>query len=130
MLGLAAGLALLARLDAVSPLEMVVVALAIIGLGSGTFITPNTAAMMAAAPRARQGTAAAIQAIARYVGFAMGTALASSSLVGTSGSPDALAGALRAGLSIAAAAAVAAALLVFVGAARSPGHDPQGDERG
>jgi predicted MFS family arabinose efflux permease len=69
---LALGLLLLALLGPVSPLSQVAVALAVAGLGTGIFISPNTSALMGAAPRDRQGIAAAVMATARNLGMALG----------------------------------------------------------
>ncbi len=72
---LAAGLFLLAGLGPHSPLRDVVVALAVVGMGTGTFISPNTSALMGAAPRHRQGIAGGILATARNVGMVLGVGL-------------------------------------------------------
>ena len=50
--------------------------LAIAGSGTGTFISPNTSALMGAAPRARQGIASGVQAAARNFGMVLGIGLA------------------------------------------------------
>lgn len=74
MLGL--GLFLLSRLAAGSETWLVVVGLAAAGLGTGTFIAPNTSALMGAAPRARQGIASGVMAAARNFGMVLGIGLA------------------------------------------------------
>ncbi len=51
-------------------------ALGLLGLGAGLYVAPNNAEIMAAAPKERQGTAAAMAATARNVGMAGGIALA------------------------------------------------------
>jgi EmrB/QacA subfamily drug resistance transporter len=73
---LGGGLLLLARLNAHSSQEAVVVALAVVGLGTGLFGAPNNSALMGSAPRERQGIAAAILATARNVGMVLGVGLA------------------------------------------------------
>jgi EmrB/QacA subfamily drug resistance transporter len=73
---LAVGLFLLSRLTATSPFSAVVVGLAVAGLGTGIFISPNTSALMGAAPRGRQGIASGILATSRNVGMALGIGLA------------------------------------------------------
>ena len=73
---LSLGLLLLAMLGPVSPVSQVVAALAVAGLGTGIFISPNTSALMGAAPRDRQGIAAAVMATARNLGMALGVGLA------------------------------------------------------
>jgi EmrB/QacA subfamily drug resistance transporter len=76
MVILAVGLFLLARLNAISPLGQVVTSLAIAGLGTGIFISPNTSALLGAAPPGRQGIASGILATARNVGMVLGVGLA------------------------------------------------------
>ena len=51
-------------------------ALAMFGLGIGLFVAPNNSALMGAAPRQRQGIAAAVLATARNVGMVLGIGLA------------------------------------------------------
>lgn len=50
--------------------------LAITGLGTGIFISPNNSALMGSAPRHRQGIAAGILATSRNVGMVLGIGLA------------------------------------------------------
>jgi len=78
MLAMAAGLFLVGReATATTPSDAgVVLALAVVGLGAGLFVAPNNAVIMTAAPRDRQGTAAAMAATARNVGMTAGVALA------------------------------------------------------
>ena len=73
---LAAGLFLLSRLGPGSPIWMVVLGLAIAGSGTGTFISPNTSALLGAAPRHRQGIASGVLASGRNVGMVLGIGLA------------------------------------------------------
>jgi EmrB/QacA subfamily drug resistance transporter len=73
---LATGLFFLSRLDPTASLWLVVVGLAIAGSGTGTFISPNTSALMGSAPRSRQGIASAVQAAARNFGMVLGIGLA------------------------------------------------------
>jgi EmrB/QacA subfamily drug resistance transporter len=73
---LAGGLLLLSRLGSETGLWLVAVGLAIAGLGTGMFISPNTSALMGAAPRARQGIASAVQGAARNLGMVLGIGLA------------------------------------------------------
>jgi MFS family permease len=72
MFFLAVGLYLLSRLGEFSPLFEVALAMGVAGLGTGTFISPNTSALMGSAPRHRQGIAAGILATARNTGMALG----------------------------------------------------------
>ncbi|HET7565203.1 MAG TPA: MFS transporter [Gemmatimonadaceae bacterium] len=73
---LGVGLLLLARLQAQSSFTAILVALAVVGLGTGIFGSPNNSALMGSAPRERQGIAAAILATARNVGMVLGVGLA------------------------------------------------------
>lgn len=51
--------------------------LALAGLGTGAFISPNSSALMGAAPRDRQGTAGSVLAMCRTLGMLAGVATAS-----------------------------------------------------
>ena len=73
---LAFGMFRLSRIGAASPLSSVTLGLGIVGLGTGTFIAPNTSALMGAAPRQRQGVAGGVLATARNVGMVLGVGLA------------------------------------------------------
>jgi MFS family permease len=73
---LAGGLFLLSRLGPETELWKVALALAIAGAGTGTFISPNTSALMGAAPKTRQGIASGVQAAARNFGMVLGIGLA------------------------------------------------------
>ena len=73
---LAGGLFLLSRLGAETDLWLAALGLAISGAGTGTFISPNTSALMGAAPRARQGIASGVQGAARNFGMVLGIGLA------------------------------------------------------
>ena len=69
-------LLLLGLVDAETNSWGIVARLALVGLGTGLFVSPNNSALMGAAPPARRGTAAATLAAARNVGMVMGVALA------------------------------------------------------
>lgn len=71
----AAGLFVLAHLASGSRLEMAVIGLAVCGLGTGLFVSPNNSALMGDAPRSKQGIAAGVLALARNVGMALGIGL-------------------------------------------------------
>lgn len=76
MVVLASGLFLLSRLTPdSSPLD-IVVRLAVTGLGIGVFISPNTSALMGAAPRERQGIASGVLATSRNMGMVLGVGYA------------------------------------------------------
>jgi MFS family permease len=70
------GLLLLAGLGSTSALWFAALALAMAGLGTGTFISPNTSALMGSAPKHRQGIASGVQAAARNTGMVLGIGLA------------------------------------------------------
>ncbi len=76
MLILGIGLAFLAGLGPTTPLPTVALLLCVVGLGTGIFVSPNTSALMGAAPRDRQGIAAGVQATARNVGMVTGVGIA------------------------------------------------------
>jgi MFS family permease len=76
MILMALGLFLLSRLGAASPQIDIIIALAVVGLGTGIFVSPNNSALMGAAPKNRQGIAAGILASARNVGMVLGIGLA------------------------------------------------------
>ncbi len=73
---MAIGLFLLSQLGHDSPLVFVGTALAIVGLGTGIFVSPNNSALMGSAPRHRQGIASGILATSRNVGMVLGVGLA------------------------------------------------------
>jgi EmrB/QacA subfamily drug resistance transporter len=79
MLGMAllsAGLFWLSTLNTASPLWQVMLGLAVAGLGTGTFITPNTSALMGSAPKERQGIASGVMGAARNFGMVLGVGMA------------------------------------------------------
>lgn len=86
--------------------------LALTGIGAGLFTSPNNSAIMGAVPIRRQGVAGAILGLARTVGFASGVAAAGLVFVaaGNTGTPAAVADAVRMGLRATAAVALAGAV--------------------
>ena len=66
----------LSTLNTTAPLWQVIIGLALAGLGTGTFITPNTSALMGAAPRERQGIASGVMGAARNFGMVLGVGMA------------------------------------------------------
>ena len=70
------GMILLGGLTADSTPPGVVLRLAIVGLGSGLFQSPNNSSIMGAAPRERLGTASAMIATSRSLGMGIGLAIA------------------------------------------------------
>jgi len=76
MVVLAIGLFLLSRLQSdSSPLD-IAARLAVTGFGIGVFISPNTSALMGAAPRERQGIASGVLATSRNMGMVLGVGYA------------------------------------------------------
>ncbi len=73
---LAGGLFLLSAVDESAALWQMGMYLAIAGLGTGAFISPNTSALMSSAPKARQGIASGVLATARSFGMSLGIGLA------------------------------------------------------
>jgi hypothetical protein len=73
---LSAGLFLLSRLSPEASIASVMLALAVVGLGTGVFISPNNSALMGSAPKGRQGIAAGILATARNFGMVLGVGIA------------------------------------------------------
>lgn len=120
---LATGLVMLSRLGPTTHLAYAGLSLAVAGLGTGVFISPNNSALMGAAPRHRQGIAAAVLAEARNVGMVLGVGLAGA--IFTSFAHETPAGAppqpgLFAGVSWAFLAAAAVAALAAVTSAARP----------
>jgi EmrB/QacA subfamily drug resistance transporter len=73
---LTAGILLLSRLDGLSTNLQIILSLAVVGLGTGIFISPNNSALMGSAPRNRQGIAAGVLATARNFGMVLGVGVA------------------------------------------------------
>jgi MFS family permease len=73
---LAVGLFMLSGLQESSALWYLALGLAVAGSGTGTFISPNTSALMGAAPKTHQGIASGVQAAARNFGMVLGIGMA------------------------------------------------------
>lgn len=67
-----AGLLAIARMTAHTPLALVGVAMALVGVGVGLFQVPNLAQMMTAFPQAQQGAAGGLAFFGRTLGSAVG----------------------------------------------------------
>lgn len=80
LLSMAAGFALLSRLQADTPYWFLVIGLVLFAIGMGLAGTPATTAITAALPRAKQGVASALNDTAREVGSAFGIAILGSIL--------------------------------------------------
>jgi EmrB/QacA subfamily drug resistance transporter len=109
---LALGVFLLSRIGAETNLWAVAGALVIAGIGTGTFISPNTSALMGSAPKARQGIASGVQAVARNFGMVLGIGLAGA--IFTTHLEQNTAQALFQGIDVAFLAAAGVAVLGFV----------------
>ncbi len=120
MLILAAGLALLSRIGPQTPLGWIAGGLAVCGLGTGIFVSPNNSALMGAAPRTRQGIASGVMATSRNVGMVLGIGLAGAVLTTAlaRGGDAALFQAVQTGLLVSAGVALIASL---AGAVRGKG---------
>jgi EmrB/QacA subfamily drug resistance transporter len=70
------GLVLISQLNANSSIGDMIWRLALIGVGQGLFQSPNNSALMGAAPRGQQGSAAGFLATGRVVGQSVSVALA------------------------------------------------------
>lgn len=95
---MAIGLVFLGRLGVNSSNYEVAIGLAVIGLGTGSFISPNNSAIMGSAPPQRQGIAAGIMATSRSTGMVLGVGLAGAiftTILGTSPGGEAFYTAIR-----------------------------------
>jgi len=70
------GLFLLSRLGADAGRGDLVIRLAVLGIGGGLFVSPNTSVIMGAVSRNRLGTAGALVATIRQIGISSGIAIA------------------------------------------------------
>jgi EmrB/QacA subfamily drug resistance transporter len=127
------GLFSLSTLESDTATVMIVARLAIIGIGSAIFMSPNSSDVLGSVPRTMLGTASASVATARNVGNATGVALASAILVsvaastaGTTGvgtrelPPEALLDGIQWAFRIAAAVSTLAIVASFFGRQGEP----------
>ncbi len=99
-----------------------------LGLGTGLFVSPNTNALLSAAPRGRQGVASGVLAVARSLGMVSGTTLGAALYAFGSGAlamggaspPGASVRGLQWAFGVAAGLAAVGALVVRI----RPPHDP------
>jgi MFS family permease len=113
-----AGLLTIGTVTAASPLALVGLAMALVGLGVGLFQVPNLAQMMAAFPPAQQGVAGGLAFLSRTLGSAVGvqvTAALFEARLGREGFLPAFHGAF---LAAGAVCGVAAVLALLPGAGR------------
>lgn len=110
------GLLSLATIEAGTSTPMIMARLALVGIGTSIFMSPNSAAIMGSVPRHMLGTASASVATSRNIGNATGLAMASTLLVAVASSsagftatrtdgypPDALLDGIRTAFLVAAA---------------------------
>jgi MFS family permease len=117
MMVLTIGIVLLSQLNQTSTVAQIGFVLAIVGLGTGTFISPNNSAIMGAAPRERQGIAAGLLATARSTGMVLGVGIAGAiftTITTTSGESNSLFTAFSMSLLVSAAFAALGALFAAV----------------
>ncbi|MGE5674381.1 MAG: MFS transporter [Mycobacterium leprae] len=75
---LSVGLFLVSRAGVDHSQAVLMLSLALVGLGSGFFTAPNNSSIMGAAPRGHQGVASGLLAVARNVGMVTGIAVSGS----------------------------------------------------
>jgi EmrB/QacA subfamily drug resistance transporter len=85
MAALACGLGGLATVGPNTSTGLVALWLGVMGLGTGVFISPNSSALMGAAPRHQQGIAGGILAEARTVGMLIGVTMGTAVFAGMGG---------------------------------------------
>jgi MFS family permease len=123
MVILAAGLAVLGSVVFRGSLTAIAAGLAVVGLGVGTFVSPNNNALMGAAPRNRQGIAAGVLATARNVGMVLGVGLAGAVFTTVAGRASPGADGLVAGVQASLFTAAGVAVLGTIAAALTRRHD-------
>ena len=127
---LAGGLGGLATLGPQSTPLAIVLWQMLMGLGTGLFISPNSSALMGAAPRTQQGVAGGVMSIARSLGMILGVTLATSLFLATGGrtghawaAPDFAA--FRAAMTVAAGVCLLSAVAAALRGKREP-DEPKG----
>lgn len=75
LLAMLAGFACLLTLSAGTGLPLLALYLALFGMGSGLFQSPNNASVMGAVPASKLGSAGGLNALARNVGMVLGTSV-------------------------------------------------------
>jgi EmrB/QacA subfamily drug resistance transporter len=80
------GLLSMSTIHAETPIALVMLRLAVVGIGTSIFMSPNSSSIMGSVPRERLGTASASVATARNIGNASGLAMSSAILVGVASS--------------------------------------------
>jgi MFS family permease len=126
------GLFLLATLEADTPMALIMARLAVVGLGTAIFASPNSSTVMGSVPADQLGTASASVATGRNIGNALGLGIASAVLVGVASSSAGLQGTVRAdqlppealldGIKVAFLVAGGVSLVAVVASAFRPGR--------
>jgi MFS family permease len=88
----AIGLFSLATLQADTPMALIMARLAIVGVGTAIFMSPNSSMVMGSVPPSQLGTASASVATSRNIGNAVGLAISSAVLVSVASSSAGLSG--------------------------------------
>jgi len=86
MLVLTMGLMGLSSINSQSEITIVAFWLAVMGLGTGIFISPNSSALMGSAPKTQQGVAGSLLAVSRNFGMMAGVALSTTIFQAAGGS--------------------------------------------
>jgi EmrB/QacA subfamily drug resistance transporter len=132
---IAAALLLLSRIGLDTPIAFLVGSLVLLGMGSGMFTSPNTSAVLGAAPREQRGVASGVVATARNLGMVVGLAIGGTifttmlARAGGEATPASIAQAADAGLLGAAIIALLAACLSAVREPTRPAAVPSGEGR-
>ena len=132
MLGVAfvsVGLLSLSTIQLDTPTALIVARLALVGVGTAIFMSPNSSAIMGSVPKSMLGTASASVATSRNIGNAAGVAMASAILVGVASASAGVSGGRTRDLPVEAlldgiqrafiAAAAVSTLAIFASAFRS-----------
>jgi MFS family permease len=126
------GLLTLATLEQDTPMWLIMARLAIVGVGTANFTSPNSSMVMGSVPANQLGTASASVATSRNIGNAVGLALSSAVLVGVASSVSGLddvradelpAGALLDGIRAAFLVAAAVSSIAVVASIFRPGRE-------
>ena len=131
------GLFSLATLGPHTSMPLVMLRMALVGVGTATFMSPNSSTIMGSVPKSRLGTASASVATARNIGSAIGLAVAGTVLVAVASAAagvegvradrlpaDALLQGIRAGFTVGACVSVLAVLASILRGSRVPLPEP------
>jgi EmrB/QacA subfamily drug resistance transporter len=132
------GLFSLATIEADTPMALIMARLAIVGIGTSVFMSPNSSMVMGSVPPSQLGTASASVATSRNIGNAVGLAISSAVLVGVASSvaglngvradelpPGALLDGIRAAFAVAGGISLIAVVAGLFRPARTRAPEPQ-----